>query len=186
MADYFAPSEKQWKKVGRSRKKVESYLCAPTPDSLQEYYAKLSAIESRLESEGIDLVVRPSVSVKRLSWCTGVDLCIPVEVRSGEEVQALARLAKRLLKGETSLVSEFVGYEYGRAEWLADADYQGPPASETACSSVHQRQLEQTVILHKFAGHFFAHLAEPFLVQGQLLFPFIRIDLVEFVELGFV
>lgn len=70
-ADMFASSEKQWKKVGRSRKKVASYLCRPTPDSMQDYYAKLRAIESRMESEGIDLVVHPSISVKRLTWCTG-------------------------------------------------------------------------------------------------------------------
>jgi hypothetical protein len=126
-ADMFASSEKQWKKVGRSRKKVASYLCRPTPDSMQVYYAKLSAIESRLESEGIDLVVRPSISVKRLSWCTGVDLCIPVEVRTGEEVRALAGLAKRLLKGESSLVGEFAGYAYERAEWLAEADFRSRP-----------------------------------------------------------
>lgn len=120
-ADMFASSEKQWKKVGRSRKKVASYLCRPTPDSQQEYYAKLSAIESRMESEGIDLAVRPSISVKRLSWCIGVDLCIPVEVRTEEEVHALAGLARRLLKGETTLAVEFTGYKYGRTEWLAEA-----------------------------------------------------------------
>lgn len=120
-ADMFATSEKQWKKVGRSRKKVASYLCLPSPDSQQEYYAKISAIESRMESEGIDLAVRPSISVKRLSWCTGVDLCIPVEVRTDEEVRALAGLARRLLKGETKLASEFLGYEYGRTEWLAES-----------------------------------------------------------------
>jgi hypothetical protein len=127
VADYLTSGEKQWKKVGRSRKKVESYLCAPTPDNVQEYYAKHSAIESRLESEGIDLVVRPSISVKRLSWCIGVDLCIPFDVRNGEEVRVLAGLAKSLLKGETNLVSEFAEYEYGRAEWLAEADYRSRP-----------------------------------------------------------
>lgn len=121
-ADMFVSSEKQWKKVGRSRKKVASYLCRPTPDSMQDYYAKLRAIESRMESEGIDLVVRPSISVKRLAWCTGVELCIPIDVRTDEEVRALALLARRLLKGETSLASEFPGYEYGRAEWLAEAE----------------------------------------------------------------
>lgn len=120
--DIFASSEKQWKKVGRSRKKFASYLCRPTPDSLQEYYAKLGAIESRMESEGIDLAVRPSISVKRLWWCTGVDLCIPVDVRTDKEARALAGFARRLLKGETSLASEFPGYVYGRAEWLAEAE----------------------------------------------------------------
>ena len=118
----FASGEKQWKKVGHSRKKVVSYLYGPTPDSRQNYYAKLRAIESRMESEGIDLVVRPSVSVKRLAWCSGVELCIPVDVRTDAEVRALAGLAKRLLKGEITLSHEFSAYEYGRTEWLAEAE----------------------------------------------------------------
>ena len=90
-AGMFATAEKQWKKVGRSRKKVASYLCSPTPDSQQQYYEKLRAIESRLGAEGIDLIVHPSMSVKRFDWCMGVELCTPVEVRTEEEVRALAR-----------------------------------------------------------------------------------------------
>lgn len=121
-ADIFAPGEKQWKKVGRSRKKVASYLCRPTPDSQQDYYVKLRAIESRMELEGVDLVVRPSISVKRLAWCTGVELCIPFDVRIDEEVRALAWLVRRLLKNETTLTHEFPAYEYGRVEWLAEAE----------------------------------------------------------------
>ncbi len=121
-SDMLAASEKQWKKVGRSRKKVVSYLCQPTPDTRQVYYAKLRAIESRMESEGIDLVVRPSISVKRLAWCSGVELRIPVDVRTDAEVRALAGFAKRLLKGETTMSHEFPAYVYGRAEWLAEAE----------------------------------------------------------------
>jgi hypothetical protein len=120
--DMFASSEKQWKKVGRSRKKVVSYLCQPTPYSQQDYYAKLHAIEARMESEGIDLVVRPSISVKRLAWCFGVELCIPIDVRTDAEVRALAGLAKQLLKSETTLFREFPAYAYGRGEWLAEAE----------------------------------------------------------------
>ena len=121
-ADMFASGEKQWKKVGRSRKKVVSYLCRPTPDSMQDYYAKLRAIESRMELEGIDWVVRPSISVKRLAWCAGVELCVPFDVRTDEEVRALAWLTRRLLKNETTLTLEFPSYKYGRAEWLAEAE----------------------------------------------------------------
>jgi hypothetical protein len=120
--DLFEPSEKIWKKVGRSRKKVVGYSGSPLPDAQREFYAKLEAIEIRMESEGIDLEIRPSISVKTISWCTGIDLCIPIEVRSKEEISALAMLAKRLLKGETTLGNEFPDYQYGRDEWLAEAE----------------------------------------------------------------
>lgn len=121
-ADMFAPSEKQWKKVGRSRKKVVSYRHQSMTESQRAYLAKIRAIELRMESEGIDLVVRPSLSVKRFSWCTGVEICIPMDVRADEEARSLVRLTRRMLKGETTLGNEFPGYEYGRADWLSEAE----------------------------------------------------------------
>ena len=120
--DLFEPSEKQWKKVGRSRKKVVGYRSHPTPDSQQDYYTKLFAIEARLKSEGVDLTVRPSMTVKTFNWCIGVELCIPIEVRDREDIGTLAALARRLLKGEMRLADEFLGYQYGRKDWLAEAD----------------------------------------------------------------
>ena len=121
-ADLFEHSEKQWKKVGRSRKKVTSYLTRQTPDAQWAYYDKLSSIEMRMQSEGIDLVIRPSLSVEILPWCRGVSLCVPIEVRDKKELSELATLAKQLIKGETTLTSEFPEYQYRREDWLLEAD----------------------------------------------------------------
>ena len=118
----FDSSEKEWKKVGRSRKKVVAYRTHPLPDSQREYYAKLRAIEMRLESSGIDRVERPSMSVKSLPWCTGLDLCAPIEVRDKEGIGALAALARRLIKSETTLADEFPGYQYSQENWLSEAN----------------------------------------------------------------
>jgi hypothetical protein len=92
------------------------------PDTQHDYYTKFFAIEKRMEADGIDLIVRPSMSVETLSWCMGVSLCIPVEVRDKIELNALATLARRLLKGETTLAVEFSGYQYGRGDWLSEAE----------------------------------------------------------------
>lgn len=113
--------DKIWKKVGRSRKKVSAYRCRPTPQAQQAFYGKLNHIERRLEAEGIDLVVRPSMTAKSLDWCTGVDLCVPIEVRNAADVAALVALARRLLKGATTLAAEFPDYQYRRDTWLAEA-----------------------------------------------------------------
>lgn len=121
-ADLFETSEKQWKKVGRSRKKVSSYLTHQTPEAMLAYYNKLSSIKMRMESEGIDLVVSPSMSVEILPWCRGVNLCVPFEVRDEKELSELTALAKRLIKGETTLAKEFSDYQYGREDWLLEAD----------------------------------------------------------------
>jgi hypothetical protein len=118
----FDSSQKEWKKVGRSRKKVVAYRTSFTPAVQRNFYEKLRAIEARIQSEGIDLVVRPSMTVNTLSWCTGIDLCVPIEVRNKEEVTALAALARRLIKRETNIADEFQDYQYGKADWLTEAD----------------------------------------------------------------
>lgn len=107
---------------GRSRKKVASYRTGPMPDVRRDYYEKLRDIETRLQSDGIDQAVHPSMTVKIYSWCTGIDLCIPLEVRNKDEVSALAALARRLLKRETTIEEKFPGYQYGKADWLSEAD----------------------------------------------------------------
>ncbi len=114
-------AEKKWKRVGRSRKKVSSWVTQPAQGSHQDYYDKVNELISRKESEGIDLVVHPSMKIQTLWWCTGIELCAPLDVGSKEEVVALARLAKRLIKGETTLEMLFPDYQYGRKEWLQEA-----------------------------------------------------------------
>lgn len=121
-SDLFGPSEKQWKKIGRSRKKVVSYRTMPPSEARQDYYAKLRAIEKRMESEGIDSVVRPSIFIRRLSWCIGVELCLPIEVRNREEIGKLAELARHLVKRETTLNNEFPEHQYGKQDWLAESE----------------------------------------------------------------
>ncbi len=118
----FSIFEKKWKKLGRSRKKVAFYTLGSSPGSNLEYYSELGAIDSRIRDEGIDFVVRPSISTKRMATCMRINLCIPVDVRNDGEARALVLLARRLIKGETTLSKEFPGYEYGRSDWLAEAE----------------------------------------------------------------
>lgn len=109
-----------WKKVGRSRKKSLGYTYFKTPDPHPEYTANHKAIEARMFLEGIDCLVRPSMLVKRESWGMGIELCMPVDVRTEAEARAMAMFTKRLVKGETTLAQEFPGYQYGQAEWVAE------------------------------------------------------------------
>lgn len=115
------PSQKIWKKVGRSRKKVVGYQASPWPEGRQAHYDKMFADENRLRLEGIDFEVRPSMTVKAFSWCRGVELCVPVEVRNEKDAEVLADLARRLIKGATTLDTEFPGYRYDRKQWLDEA-----------------------------------------------------------------
>jgi hypothetical protein len=58
--------------------------------------------------------------IEQLKWATGVNLVVPMEVRTKEDVRALAKLAKRLLRQQAAIAGEFAGYVYGLAEWLAE------------------------------------------------------------------
>lgn len=115
------PSQKIWKKVGRSRKKVVGYQASPWPEGRQAHYDNMFANEKRLKSEGIDFEVRPSMSIKAFSWCRGVELCVPAEVCNENDARALVDLARRLIKGTTTLDAEFPGYCYGRQQWLDES-----------------------------------------------------------------
>ena len=110
-----------WRKVGRSRKKIFAHQSSPTPDAWRTYYDLVSAHETRLRNEGITFEVRPSVRVQTFNWCTGIDLCIPMETRNHIEACALVSLTKELLKRETTLAEAFPSYQYGLTDWLAES-----------------------------------------------------------------
>lgn len=114
---------KHYKRQGASRKKVIAYTCPEPSAESERYYEKLSEIETRLKDEGIDLTVRPSLQRSRNTFCTGISLVAPVEIRSRADAMALAELAKRLVLGLTTLEAEFPGYEYGREMWLSDKQH---------------------------------------------------------------
>ncbi len=113
--------EKIFKPAGRSRKRIHAYRSSPTPAALSAYYERLWEIERQLQRDGIDHIVTTSMSFTHLNWCTGVDLCVPSEIRYQADAVALAALARRLLTRETTLAIEFPGYAYGRVKWIAEA-----------------------------------------------------------------
>lgn len=110
-----------YRKVGRSRKKIVSYTCRPPSEASRVYFQRLRALEQELAEQGIDCDVRPSSKRRRLSWATGLDLVVPLEVRNVQELAVVADLARRLLLGRTTLDQEFPGYRYAKENWLSEA-----------------------------------------------------------------
>lgn len=113
-------STPNYKQIGRSRKRITSYSMKPPQVEMIQYYDALIAMTNKLRRAGIDFDVHASWHRKRLSWATGVELVAPLEVRTKEELKTVASLARRLLRGETSLDREFPNYCYGKDQWLAD------------------------------------------------------------------
>jgi len=109
-----------YKRVGRSRKKIVSYTMRQPSEDQRAYYAKLRNIRARLSAQGIGCEVRPSWMRERLNWATGISLVAPLEVRNEAELSIVAGLARRLLLGQTTLDSEFPRYQYGKADWILE------------------------------------------------------------------
>lgn len=116
----FDGASTNYKKVGKSRKKVVSYTSRQPSAEQSAHYEHLRSIEDRLTAEGIDLDVNLSWNRERLSWATGVSLIAPMEVRNEAELAQVAALARRLLLGQTALEKEFPDYRYNRANWLKE------------------------------------------------------------------
>ena len=113
---------KNYRKVGRSRKKLVSYTSRQPSPEQRQHYDLLRDIEKRLSADGIDFDVAVSWKWERLSWAMGVSLVAPLEVRNEGELASVANLARHLILGKTTLNAEFPGYLYGRADWLREQE----------------------------------------------------------------
>lgn len=51
----------------------------------------------------LDLVVRPSMFVRTLDWCLGVEFCVQWEVLTEADVVSLAHIVRQMLIGGRSL-----------------------------------------------------------------------------------
>jgi len=124
--DIFAGSQKQYKKIGKSRKKVVSFRMGSLSQEQNNYYDQLNCLEEKMRTEGVDLTIKSSMKIEIHSWCRLVQLCVPVEVRNVHEVKALVALTKRLIKRETTLDQLYPDYEYTKQTWLAEGNLRKP------------------------------------------------------------
>ena len=113
---------KNYRKVGRSRKKLVSYTSRQPSQEQSQHYDLLRNIEKRLSADGIDSDVAVSWKWERLTWAMGVSLVAPLEVRNEGELASVAHLARQLILGKTTLAAEFPGYLYGRSDWLREQE----------------------------------------------------------------
>ncbi len=118
-SDLFGEATANYKKLGRSRKKVVSWTEKPTTDEWRSYFDLLEETE-RLVGQEVAFEVRPFMNVSWCSWCKGLSLCAPFEVRSESDLLELTHIARRLVKRQSSLIDEFGDHVYHQADWLAD------------------------------------------------------------------
>jgi hypothetical protein len=118
-SDLFSDMTPNYKKIGRSRKKIVSWTHKPTTDEWRNYFDLLAETERQV-GQDVAFEVRPSMNIAWYSWCKGLSLCAPFEVRSREDLLALTHIARRLVKRESTLIEEFGDIVYRQADWLED------------------------------------------------------------------
>jgi hypothetical protein len=113
---------KNYKKIGKNknRKRLVSTTIPPSPASFTEW-CDLWKVRRAEVRQSTDIVIRPSIKVDQLSWCRGVSLCIPIEAVDADSVEQVAEIAKKLLRGETTLDELFPNYTYTKDDWAAEA-----------------------------------------------------------------
>ena len=114
--DLFKNCTPNYKRLGRSRKKIMSWTSQPN-EQLIEYGKLCSAAERQVEKD-VPFEVRPSLSINWLNWAKGVSLCMPFEVRSNSDLKDLVEIARRLVKRELTLQAVCSDYVYTQTDWL--------------------------------------------------------------------
>jgi hypothetical protein len=127
--DLFANAVSNYKRVGRSRKKIVSSTCV-SDDQMRVYYDLLRTTESVVEKE-VPFIVEPFMKIKWYDWAKGVELCLPFEVRSVGDLKVLTEIARSLVMRKTTIKDLCGSIVYTQADWLRDskimqADQQNP------------------------------------------------------------
>ncbi|MEB0141085.1 MULTISPECIES: hypothetical protein [unclassified Undibacterium] len=119
MLDFMADSLPNYRKIGKSRKKIVSYTTERKTNDA--YFESLRASEIRIARDPNNgIFIAPQISTKWTNWSRFVSICVPIEVHGTADLGDLANLTKRLLKRETSLEQEFPQYLYSQKNWNAE------------------------------------------------------------------
>lgn len=120
--DWLTGGKKIYKKIGKNknRKRLVATQMPESPISIRTWVDALRAAETEIRAT-TDIVIRPSISVKQLSWARGVSICAPWEAIDVTSVNHVANEVKRILAGEVTLGELFPGYTYTREDWAKES-----------------------------------------------------------------
>ena len=67
-----------------------------------------------------DVKIYPFMTVSWFKDCRYIDICVPIEIKSTQDLVTLVTLVKRLLNQTTTLSKEFPNYAYSQKNWAED------------------------------------------------------------------
>lgn len=119
--DWFSGGKKIYKKLGKNKKRKRHIMTEmrQTPQSTRDWCDAIHAREKELFLT-TDAVIRPSMRIEQCNHARYVYLCMPVEAVDEKSVNEMANVAKRLVKGETTLAELFPEYSYTKEDWAKE------------------------------------------------------------------
>lgn len=119
--DDFLKGTPNYKKVGKSgkRKKIASYTLEPFSQELSDYCERKKQATNELLKFG-DVIAKPFIKIKQYDWGRGVELCIPIEVLSENDVNELAEVAKKLITRQATIDELFPNCQFDKHNFSAE------------------------------------------------------------------
>ena len=105
-------------KAGKSRKRVVGHVMKD-PNAPSESEGTFQAAYAEIVKTS-NYQVAPYIKSQWVLGCRFVELCVPIEVRTEQDLMKIVNLTRKLLKRETTLENEFHNYLYTRADWCLD------------------------------------------------------------------
>ena len=121
--DWLKPVKTNYKKLGKSRKKVISYQMATPSEKNKAFWQKRDECLKKILDES-EIIAKPYISVYQYNWDIGVELCLPMEVVDEDSVNKLADITKNILRHETSLKTLYPNYIYTKNNWQQEGHSQ--------------------------------------------------------------
>ena len=118
--DMFADATPVYKYLGKAKKRKRvkwwSLNHLATPEEFYTYWRARKA-----ELCGIsDYAQKCKFEVKQYSYCRGVEICIPIECRSEEDLAELTDFVNACLNDPTLFAKTYGDYQYTKDDWLKE------------------------------------------------------------------
>ena len=109
-------STPNYKKVGKSRKKVVSYTLGETCANNNDFFARIEVVENEILRTG-DVVIVPSINVTQTDYSRFVEICIPEEILCEDDLVRLCDIVRNALSDPNYLKTKYIGYSYTKDDY---------------------------------------------------------------------
>lgn len=114
----FSGGTKNYKKLGKSRKKVTSITCPGVNTGKDFYDAWRDFKETFCQTSSIE--IKPYIRIEQTDYSLFVNICCPIEVRNEDNLKELADIVRSILDRKTTLQELYGDYAYTAKDYIVE------------------------------------------------------------------